>query len=44
MPRVGGKKKEREREKTSDTTTICLRVVFSASQSLRRTKLMGEIV
>lgn len=40
-----GKKKE-EKKKASYTTTICLRVgcVFSASQSLYHTKLMGEIV
>lgn len=36
----------KKKKKASYTTTICLRVgcVFSASQSLRHTKLMGEIV
>lgn len=35
-----------KKKRASYTTTICLRVgcVFSASQSLRHTKLMGEIV
>lgn len=36
----------KKKKKASYSTTICLRVgcVFSASQSLRHTKLMGEIV
>lgn len=41
-----GEECPRRKKKASYTTTICLRVgcVFSASQFLRHTKLMGEIV